>query len=320
MTDLVTTTDSTTNLPAKFIEAAQEFASKSKAASTLRVYGTSWRIFMAWCRVHEQVPLPASPETVAVFIAHRASTVSVSTLERDLAAIHNAHQLAQVESPTGGVHVRSVMAGVRRTLGVAAKGKKPVLVRDLRRIVAQLPGDIRGQRDHAVLLLGFAGALRRSEVVGLDLDDLDFQEEGLVITLKRSKTDQVGAGESKGIPYGSNPMTCPVRAVRRWVDAGGIECGPVFRPVGPDGVVGDTRLSGRSVGLLVKRAVQRIGLDPDQYGGHSLRAGLATSAAMKGVSQAAIMRQTGHKSLTTLMGYIRHGSLFLDNAAAQLGL
>ena len=132
MTDLVTTAGTTMNLPAEFVEIAKEFASRSKANSTLRVYGSSWRNFVAWCQEHDQVPLPASPETVAVFIAHRASTVSVSTLERDLAAIHNAHQLAQAESPTGSVHVRSVMAGVRRTLGVAAKGKKPAIIQQIK--------------------------------------------------------------------------------------------------------------------------------------------------------------------------------------------
>ena len=162
-------------------------------------------------------------------------------------------------------------------------------------------------------------ALRRSELVGVDVTHLDDRSDGLVVTIPKSKTDQDGGGRKIGIPYGSNPSTCPVRAVRAWLDRSGIEEGPVFRPV-RHGKVLDTRLTGRSVALIVKRVGKASGLDPVGLAGHSLRAGLVTSAAAAGVSERAIMNQTGHRSLPTLRRYIRDGSLFRENAAAAVGL
>ena len=157
-----------------------------------------------------------------------------------------------------------------------------------------------------------------SELVGLDLRDLEFTDDGLVVTLRRSKTDQDGAGRKVGIPFGSAPATCPVRCLRAWLDAEGITEGPVFRPVGRWGHVGGERLNDRAVARVVKRNVRRIGLDPGGYAGHSLRAGLATAAAQAGKSERAIMNQTGHRSVTMVRRYIREGSLFVENAAAGL--
>ena len=175
-------------------------------------------------------------------------------------------------------------------------------------------------RDRALLLLGFAGAMRRSELVGLDVADVVETADGLVVTIRRSKTDQEGQGRKIGIPYGSKLATCPVRSVRAWKTRAKITEGPLFRQVNRHGKVLEGRLGDRTVALVVKRAVAATGVDAASYAGHSLRAGLATAAAMAGVSERVIQGQTGHKSLPILRRYIREGSLFRENAAAEVGL
>jgi integrase len=204
--------------------------------------------------------------------------------------------------------------------GIAQTAKSPLLPADLRRISALLPSGLAGTRDRALLLLGFAGALRRSELVGLNVEDLDFREEGLVITLRRSKTDQEREGRQVGIPYGSDPTTCPFRSVRAWIRASGINAGALFRPVSRNGTLGQSRLSDRSVALLVKRFAEQIGKDASCFSGHSLRAGLVTAAALAGVSDRSIMAQTGHRSANMVRRYVRDCSLFRDNAAGRTGL
>jgi integrase len=177
-----------------------------------------------------------------------------------------------------------------------------------------------GARDRALILLGFAGAFRRSELVRLDVDDCAFGKDGLTVTLRRSKSDQDGAGRKIGIPYGSNPETCPVRSMQAWMEAAGINAGPVFRSINRHGQVKAARLSGIDVARVVKKLVERAGLDPAKYAGHSLRAGHATSAAIAGASERSIMNQTGHKSVQMVRRYIREGTLFRENSAGKLGL
>jgi len=191
---------------------------------------------------------------------------------------------------------------------------------ELRRMLRALPATTRGVRDRALLLMGFAGAFRRSELVALDVADVRRTEEGLVVTIRRSKTDQEGQGRTIGIPYGSDPVTCPVRALGTWLAVSGVMDGALFRTVGNDDRVQEGRLSDRGVARAVQRGAQAAGLDPATYAGHSLRAGLATAAAKAGVSERAIMAQTGHKSLSILRKYIRDGSLWHENAAAKVGL
>ncbi len=181
------------------------------------------------------------------------------------------------------------------------------------------PGLI-GARDRALILLGFAGAFRRSELVGLDVEDCAFGKDGLTVTLRRSKTDQDGAGRKIGIPYGSNPETCPVRTVQAWLEEAGSDAGPLFRSINRHGQVRTGRLSGIDVARIVKKLAVRAGLDPAKYAGHSLRAGHATSAAIAGASERSIMRQTGHRSVQMVRRYIRDGSLFRENSAGKLGL
>ena len=319
MVDLIIAPE--THLSTDLLARIQNYASRARATSTVRSYRSALRAFVVWCKdhgVHE--PFPAAPAAVAAYLADRAGTLKVATLERHLAALNEAHRSAGHEAPSSSREVSTVMKGIRRCHGTAGKGKAPLLVAHLREIAVALLDNTKGIRDRALLLLGFAGAFRRSELVGLDVGDLDFREEGLVVTLTRSKTDQEGQGRLIGIPYGSNPATCPVRSVQRWLDVAQVEDGPVLRAVNRHSNVAERRLSGRAVCTVVKQAVASIGLDPKGFGGHSLRAGLATEAARCGAGELSIMNQTGHRSLATLRGYVRHGTLFTNNAAAVVGL
>jgi integrase len=199
------------------------------------------------------------------------------------------------------------------------------MVDELRRMADALPDSTLGVRDRALLLLGFAGAFRRSELVALDVGDVRPTADGLVVTLRRSKTDQEGTGREVGIPYGSTPATCPVRAVRAWLavhaflSQGGTEC-PLFHRIDRHGRQLPGRLSDRAVARVVQRTARSAGLEAASYAGHSLRAGLATSAAAADVPERVIAQQTGHRSMAVLRRYIRSGSLFRENAAARVGL
>jgi len=300
------------------VEAARAFAAASKAPRTRKAYRAAWGTFVAWCEAQGLQALPAAPRTVAAFLAARAKEGRrVSTLEQALAAISQAHQAAGLPSPRSAAEVREVLRGIRRTLGVAPLQKNPILVDDLRRMVATLPDDLLGLRDRAMLLVGFAGAFRRSELVGLDVGDLVFTLDGLEVTLRRSKTDQEGQGRKLGIPYGSTAGVCPVRSLKHWLETEGIAEGPLFRAVNGSTVRTD-RLSDKAVARLVKRAAADAGLDPSRLSGHSLRSGFATSAAKAGRSERSIMRQTGHRSVQMVRTYIRDAELFVDNPAEGL--
>lgn len=309
---------------------ARGHVENSKAQNTRRAYQSDWADFTEWCRQHGLTALPALPETVALYLTGGAKGLRASTLQRRLSTVSQAHQAAGHESPTKHAQVRAVWQGIRRAKGTAARGKAPALTQDVRAMVEALPGLERGKplarRDRCLLLLGFAGAMRRSELVGLDVEDVTETGDGLVVTIRKSKTDQEGQGRKVGIPYGSTPLTCPVRALRDWRDglaAAGITDGPLFREVDRHGNVGQTRLTGQVVARVVKRALVAAGRDPAAvaaFAGHSLRAGLATQAAIAGASERSIQEQTGHKSLVILRRYIRDGSLFRENAAAKVGL
>lgn len=264
--------------------------------------------------------MPAAPATVALYLTDLAQVAKTSTVERRLAAITFAHRTAGQPTPTDHPTVKAVWAGIRRVHGTAGDQAAPITIPLLRRMITTLPSGPGGARDAALLLVGFAGAFRRSELVALDVGDVEERHEGFVVTVRRSKTDQDGAGHQVGIPYGSNPATCPVRNLQAWVDLAAITAGPIFRPVDRYARIGEGRLSPAGANRIVQRAVLRTGIDSRPYSAHSLRAGLATAAAEAGVTERAIMNQTGHRSLVVARGYIRSGSLFRDNAAAQVGL
>jgi site-specific recombinase XerD len=299
---------------------AREYLHQSKARNTRRAYRADWADFVAWCARYRRDPLPAVPDTVAYYLADRSERLKVSTLQRRLATIAEAHRAAGHESPNGHARVRLVWQGIRREKGIAQDHKRPALTKLIRLMVSHLPDTLLGIRDRALLLLGFAGAMRRSELVGLDVNDLAQADEGLVVNIRRSKTDQVRQGRKIGIPLGGSPETCPVRAVHAWLRASGIEEGPIFRPVNRHGQLLGTRLSDRAVAEVVKRSLKVAGRCSRGYSGHSLRAGLVTQAAMAGVSERSIQEQSGHRSLVVLRRYIRDGSLFRENAASRVGL
>lgn len=301
-------------------ERAHDYAAMARSPNTLRAYAADLRDFEHYCRRRGEAVLPATSQTVAAYLAFLAEQGRrVATLERRLAAISQAHQLGGFPSPTADAHVRSVLKGIRRHHGSAPRPKAPIMIEDLRAMVAALPDRPRGIRDRALLLLGFAGGFRRSELTSLTRADVEFCRDGLIVTLRRSKTDQEGEGRRVAIPYGSLPQTCPVRALQDWLLAAGIEDGAIFRSVTRTGIACQS-LTAQSVALIVKQAAASAGLDPHRFAGHSLRAGLCTAAARAGASERAIMNQTGHRSSVTLRRYIRDGNLFTDNAAARLGL
>ena len=298
----------------------REFIRASKAESTLRGYRSDWRHFCGWCESHAVCSLPAPPEVVASYIAEYANFLRVGSIQRRLNAIAEAHKATGLESPTATGMVRNTLKGIRRTLGTAIVQKAPTLTPDICAMVESTDVGMIGVRDRALILLGFAGAFRRSEVVGLDIEDCLFGKDGLAVTLRRSKTDQEGHGRKIGIPYGANPETCPVRALQSWIEQASISTGPLFRPITRHGNVQDERLAGIAVARIVKKLAERVGLDPAKFSGHSLRAGHATAAAVAGASERSIMNQTGHRSVQMVRRYIRDGSLFRDNSAGKLGL
>jgi integrase len=237
-----------------------------------------------------------------------------------LNAIAEAHKAINAESPTHAGMVMNTIKGIRRTAATAPLQKAPALTEDVRAMVHATDDGIIGARDRTLILLGFAGAFRRSELVGFDVQDCSFGKDGLTVTLRKSKTDQTGVGRKIGIPYGSNPDTCPVRVIQTWMEQAAISTGPLLRAINRHGQVQPGRLSGIDVARVVKKLVKRAGLDAAKYAGHSLRAGHATSAAIAGASERSIMNQTGHRSVQMVRRYIRDGNLFRENSAGKLGL
>lgn len=291
------------------------------AKSTRRTYAASWATWTTWCVARGVAPLPASPELLAVWLTERAAQgAAPASLERHLAAIVVAHRAAELASPRAHPAVRAVLRGIRRTHGTKPRQVRALRVEDLLAALPRGEGP-RAVRDRALLLVGFAGALRRSELVALDVADLEARPEGLALTIRSSKTDPEARGEVLGIPRARRADLCPVAAVAAWraqLEAGAPVHGPLFRPVNRHGRIALARLSDRAVADLVKEAAERAGLDPLAYAGHSLRAGFATSAAAAGVPERDIMRQTRHRSIAVFRAYIRQGAIFVDNPVARI--
>jgi site-specific recombinase XerC len=218
-------------VPSPSLDQVREFIRASKAENTLRGYRSDWRGFCGWCESRQLCPVPAQPETVAAFIAECAGRLKVGSIQRRLNAIAEAHKAFGLESPTHAPLVANTMKGIRRMLGTAPVQKSAALTDDIRAMVDATDAGLIGPRDRALLLLGFAGAFRRSELVGLTAGDCAFGNDGLTVNLRRSKTDQTGAGRKIGIPYGSNPDTCPVRSLQLWMEQAAIINGPLFRSI-----------------------------------------------------------------------------------------
>ena len=299
---------------------AKQLALEAQAPATRKAYKSDMDIFTAWANDHNLEPLPAAPETIVLYLTHlydlgRAS----STIVRVVTAIAQAHRGAAFPSrpsPTTDPRVGEVLKGIQRKQGTAQRQARPLIITELKKVIDTIQPDMIGTRDKALLLVGWASALRRSELMALNVGDLEFCDKGLIITIRRSKTDQTGKSEKLGLPEVDSAY-CPVKAVRKWIELARIKRGAVFVRVGTQGqdkwfvpLEKPARLSTRSVSYLIKRRVKAAGLKPDRYSGHSLRAGFITSAAEIGTPEHLIMDHTRHRSAKVLRGYIRTGQLF----------
>ncbi len=288
-----------------------DYLRASLSGSSRKAYRSDLNHFLAWGG-----SIPASPDLVAQYLANFAGTHAVATLCRRLVSIRKAHTANNLPSPTDNELVKATLRGIRHVHGSAQRQVAPAIKEDVLQMVAGLSG-IKGIRDRALLLIGFAGAFRRSELVALTVADIEKAQQGLVIQLRFSKTDQEGRGRKIAIPYARGAV-CPVQALQQWLEAAQISDGAIFRGITRHGRVSDQQLSPQSVALVIKERAQFVGLDPSKYAGHSLRAGLVTSAAQLGVSSWKIRQQTGHKSDAMLARYIRDANIFVDNAAGAI--
>jgi site-specific recombinase XerD len=301
------------------LELAADFAKASKAKATQAAYESDFRIFESWCRPRGFRALPATAESLCAFLADEAAAGRrASTLGRRLAAIRYFHRASGYETQTGDEKVKAVLSGIRRTIGAAPVRKRPATSDLVLSMVGGTGASLRALRNRAIILLGFAGAFRRSELVALNIADIEVTPEGMLVTLRRSKTDQEGLGRRVAIPRGE--IACPVAALRGWLDAAGITEGAIFRRIFNRRAqrVTDRRLAPRNVAAIVKQGAARLGFDPSTFGGHSLRAGFVTSAVKRGANLIKITDVTGHRSLEMLKTYSRDAEAFVGHAGAGL--
>ena len=299
---------------------AKRYAQNSRSEATWRAYRNDWRQFEAWSASVGLASLPADPDTVAMFVAQQADQgLNPSTLTRRLAAIRLVHLGAGHASPHNALKVTEVMRGIRRNWGQPPQKKAAAVDEDVKRMAdAVEPETCKGLRDRALLLFGFAGAFRRSELVGLNTWNLESREEGLKVTIEHSKTDQEAQGQTIAILRQPNSAYCPVSALHDWLTVAGIERGALFRRMYRGDKVGEQRLTAQSVALVIKDLAYRVGLNPADYAGHSLRSGFLTSAARNRASVFKMADQSRHRSLDVLREYVRAEELFEDNAGAEL--
>ena len=302
-------------VPAELVARYAELSQRPQSDATAKAYAGDWKRFEAWCSGHGLASLPADEATIGTYIGSLTGK-RYSTIARAYASIRavharGGHALGTLET------VVNVLKSLARHIGTAPHGRAPLMAATLKKVTRAADDSMLAVRDNAMLLLGFAAAMRRSELVALDVSDVRFVDDGAEVTIRRSKTDQTGQGRTVAVAWGSKG-SCPVRALRAWLEKAAIVEGPIFRGVDRGGHVEAERLSDKGVARAVKRAATAAGLDAREFGGHSLRAGLATSAAKAGKGLDVIMATTGHRSERIARGYIRHGALF--DACANEGL
>jgi len=310
-------------LPSDLTDRVHELRQASKSANTRKAYKSDWSLWVSWCHAQGVTSMPAHPQTVCAYLADRAESVKVSTLTRHLATISKAHDLAGAQSPCKNTEVKDTLAGLRNTYGTARK-EAPGLLRDaLRATLDTLGGDLSGTRDKALFLAGWCGALRRSEVASLTWGDLVADPDGLVLVLRRSKTDQAGQGRSVGLFREGDPTACPVNALDTWrvalakQSALAVAPGaPIFPSLNRWGHLGGA-MSPQAVGEVIMRRTAQAGL-ATKYQGHSLRKGLVQQATLAGVSDSAVMATTGHQSVTMLRRYQSTAGLVSRSASKGL--
>jgi len=281
----------------------------SKAINTLRAYKADYKDFTRFCIKHGFKSMPTEPKILSLYLTHLSQTSKFSTLKRRLASISVIHRISGHYIDTKHPMITENLMGIKRIKGSYQKAKKPILIDDLKSIVNVIDKDKNEKRkakNRALILIGFAGGFRRSELVAILYEDIDFVSEGVKIFVKRSKTDQSGEGMTKGIPYFSNQKYCPVISLKNWLEKSEVKSGRIFD------------MSDKSVALTIKKYTAIAGLDSNKYSGHSLRSGFATSTAELGAEERSIMAMTGHKTTQMVRRYIQEANLFKNNALNKI--
>ena len=294
--------------------------SETKSEHTIDAYESDWNDFCDWCSYHQLSSFPAEPETIVNYINDLADNAKANTIARRISALTENFDAAGLkENPCRYPIVKNALRGIKRMKGTIQHGKAPILFDDIKEMLTYLEGDeIQQVRDKAILLVGFYGALRRSELAGIDVEDLKFTRLGLLITLRKSKTDQFDQGQMIAIPMVKDKDLCAVTALQKWLDVSGITTGPVFRGLTKGHHVRKTRISDKSIALIVKHYAGLMGMKHDDYGAHSLRHGFATSAAQHHVEERQIMRQTRHKSQAIVRRYIDEADRLIDSPILKI--
>jgi site-specific recombinase XerD len=284
----------------------------SKSNNTLRAYQSDYNDFSLFCSKNDFQAMPTDPKILSLYITHLSSYSKFSTLKRRLASISIIHKTKGYYIDTKHPIIVENLMGIKRTNGSNQKGKKPLLINDLKLLIQAIDKskekNIRKIRDKALVLIGFSGGFRRSELVDIEYEDIEFVEEGVKIFVKRSKTDQSGEGMTKAIPYFDNINFCPVKALSKWIVEADLKDGKIFN------------ISDKNVALIIKKYAKYAGLDAHRYAGHSLRSGFATSTAESGAEERNIMAMTGHKSTEMVRRYIKEANLFKNNALNKIKL
>ena len=291
----------------------------SKSNNTIRAYKSDFNDFGVFCAQNGFKSLPTEPKIVSLYLTHLSiQDIKISTLKRRLVSIGVIHKLKGHYLDTKHPIIIENMIGIKRRKGSAQKGKKPLLINNLKLIINVIDKynneDIKKFRDRSIILIGFSGGFRRNEIVSLNYDDLDFVTEGVKINIKRSKTDQFGEGSVKGLPYFDNSLYCPVLSLKNWIEISNINSGPLFRRFSKGSKLSNNRLTDQTVALLIKKYLKLGNIDSKNYSGHSLRSGFATTAAESGAEERSIMAMTGHKSTEMVRRYIKEANLFKNNA------
>ena len=294
----------------------------SKAANTLRAYKSDYKDFVGFCSKHGFKSLPTEPKIISLYMTFLSKSSKVSTLRRRLVSICMINRLKGHYLDTKHPIIIENLMGIRRVKGSIQKGKKPILIKHLKSIInvinQQNIDEIKKARDKSIVLLGFGGGFRRTELISIDHEDLEFVPEGLKITIKRSKTDQLGEGMMKGLPFFTNPEYCPVINLKKWLELSKIKSGPIFKRFAKGSSITNYRLTDQTVVLLLKKYLRIAGIDNSNFSGHSLRSGFATVAAESGADERSIMAMTGHKTTQMVRRYIREANIFKNNALNKI--
>ena len=313
----------TTNLKSLY-EATLTNLKSSKANNTLRAYKSDFKDFSEFCAKHGLNSLPTEPKIVSLYLTHLSKNSKISTLRRRLVSISMIHKLKGHYLDSKHPIIVENLMGIRRVKGSIQQGKKPILISHLKQVInvinEQKNEEIKKLRDKTLILIGFGGGFRRTELVSIDYEDLEFVPEGLKIMIRRSKTDQFGEGMIKGLPYFSNEIYCPIINIKKWLDISKIKSGPIFRRFSKGSILKDKRLTDQSVVLLMKKYLNLAGIENKNFAGHSLRSGFATVAAESGADERSIMAMTGHKTTQMVRRYIKEANLFKNNALNKIKL